>query len=64
MTWFDDQNNFVVYLCAGFEYDYECLTIKQALGEGNFAMVYRAEAKNICGYQGTSTVAVKELKSK
>jgi serine/threonine protein kinase len=34
------------------------------LGEGNFGKVWKAEAENICGYDGTVLVAVKTTKEK
>ena len=44
------------------EYPWESLTIGKILGEGQFGYVVKAEAVNICGNNGTSTVAVKHLK--
>ena len=41
------------------EYPWEMLTIGKKLGEGGFGYVVRAEAVNICGNNGTCTVAVK-----
>ena len=38
------------------------LTIGKTLGKGKFGYVVKAEAVNICGNNGTSTVAVKLLK--
>ena len=32
------------------------------LGEGNFGKVWKAEADEICGYDGTILVAVKTVK--
>merc|ERR1712165_89758 len=34
------------------------------LGEGNFGKVWKADAENICGYDGTVLVAVKTTKDK
>ena len=44
------------------EYPWEFLTMGKILGEGQFGYVVKAEAVNICGNNGTSTVAVKLLK--
>jgi receptor tyrosine kinase-like orphan receptor 1 len=38
------------------------LTFIENLGEGNFGKVFKAEAVNIAGIEGTTTVAVKTLK--
>ncbi len=38
--------------------------MQTVLGEGNFGKVWKAEAENICGYEGTVLVAVKTTKEK
>merc|ERR1719479_607968 len=40
------------------------LRLLTVLGEGNFGKVWKAEAENICGYDGTVLVAVKTTKEK
>ena len=36
--------------------------LQTVLGEGNFGKVWKAEADDICGYDGTILVAVKTVK--
>jgi len=45
-------------------YDYNKLTDRETLGQGEFAFVLKAKAKSICGNYGDSWVAVKQLKGK
>ena len=44
------------------EFSLDNLTGWQVLAEGNFGIVYKATAKDICGNKGYSVVAVKKLK--
>lgn len=45
-----------------WQYDRQNLRLLTVLGEGNFGKVWKAEADNICGYEGTILVAVKTAK--
>ena len=45
-----------------YEFDRQNLEFQYKLGEGQFGCVYKAEATNIAGFVGKSTVAVKLLK--
>ena len=47
-----------------FEYNRQNLDFKYKLGEGQFGCVYKAEASDIAGRTGKTTVAVKVLKGK
>ncbi|XP_057303674.1 tyrosine kinase receptor Cad96Ca-like [Hydractinia symbiolongicarpus] len=47
---------------TNYEYPREKLKLLKRIGEGNFGCVYKAEAENIKGSHGKSTVAVKVLK--
>lgn len=49
---------------TNYEYQREKLRLLKRIGEGNFGCVYKAEAENIKGSHGKSTVAVKVLKGK
>lgn len=45
-----------------WEFPRSNLRLQTVLGEGNFGKVWKAEADDICGFQGTSLVAVKTVK--
>jgi len=45
-----------------WEFPRSNLRLQTVLGEGNFGKVWKAEAENICGFPGTSLVAVKTVK--
>lgn len=47
-----------------FEYNRQNLDFKYKLGEGQFGCVYKADALDIAGRPGKTTVAVKVLKGK
>lgn len=44
------------------EFSYNDLSLIKEIGEGEFGLVYLADAFNISGYKGHSKVAVKMLK--
>ncbi|XP_078580293.1 tyrosine kinase receptor Cad96Ca-like [Branchiostoma floridae x Branchiostoma japonicum] len=51
------------YVKASSEFPRNQLAVKEKLGQGEFGNVFRAEAWNISGHQGTTVVAVKTLKA-
>jgi len=49
-------------LSSVWEFPRSRLRLQTVLGEGNFGKVWKAEADDICGYDGTILVAVKTVK--
>ena len=45
-----------------WEFSRSRLRLQTLIGEGNFGQVWKAEAEDICGIQGTRLVAVKTVK--